>query len=378
MQRTVVTHVLTHSDLRDRDRFPNANDYTLYLHDTTGPAWTRSVCNVAITEAIFPKTQPCIDTRNNVLQFRERGTGLLSGLPLDPEQVHTVELPVGNYDAGTLIQLLNAAMIPREDGSHGTFGLQYTFDLNTLTGALRMSTNVPGLYTSHAEARELTGDTNEVQLAFGTGDLAHRSIRDVLGHRRAQDTPWNHEFVSEGHLDLSSSPFVDVIVEGLPTVACKRRCDPREWLPVLARIPLDVANFTNKFYKPEAYDILPNAFFPIALSELRIRLVDHRGDPYDTFGFDHYITFAITYLADARPDNAHFDATPYERPPDPLGYELEQHERRERRRARKEAKAAMAAPEPPDPPTTASKPWRGVWTAGLLTVGATWWLGRPR
>ena len=360
MQRTVTTHVLTHSEQRDRGRFPNANDYTLYLNDTTGAAWTRSVCNITITEAIFPKTQPCINPRNNVLQFRERGLALLTGLPLDPEQLHTVEIPTGNYDADTLLRMLNAAMVPQEDGSHGTFGLRYTFALDTVTGAVHITTNVPGLYTSHTEAREQTGATNEVQLAFGSGTHALRSIRDVLGHRDAEDTPWSHEFVPSGHLDLSSSPFVDVILEGLPSVACKRRCDAGQWTFVLARIALDVSNFSNKYYKPETYDLLNNAFFPIAMSELRIRLLDHRGDPYDTFGFDHYITFAITYLS---------DADPYEPPANPISQEVEALERRERRRARKEQMVLNTTP--PAPPKR-----HGVWAAGLMAIGATWWVSK--
>jgi hypothetical protein len=282
----------------------DASLYTVHLHPET---WWRRVVNVQVVEAVFPKTQPSINEFCNVLQFRERGRAHLTGSDLtveDRERVHTVILPPGNYAAGDLLPLLGNGMIPREDGLHGSFKLRYNFEINPVSGAMTISTSPPAPYQTHEEAIDALGFTNTAEFLFGSGDMRDRSLHHILGFPH-QDTGHFSTHVSARHINLSSSPFVDVAMERIPTNATKmtQRRDPftGEMIPirVLARIPLQVPNYQLQYYKPEPYDLLTTHFYPMSLPSVTIRLYDNRGNPYDTAGFDHYITLAFTYAVDS-------------------------------------------------------------------------------
>jgi hypothetical protein len=295
-----VTHVMINSGHRT-SHSESASHYTVELHPEP---WSRKVVNVQLIEAMFPKTQPCINDFCNVLQFRESGRSYLTGADITLEErdtVHTVVLPPGNYSAQDLIPVLNNGMIPREDGAHGTFRLRYNFDINSVTGGMTISTSPPPPYTTHQEAIDNLGFTNTVEFLFGSGEFRERSMHHILGFKH-EDTGLFSTHVSHTHVNLSSSPFVDVVIDSVPTSATKmtQRRNPftGEMTPVrvLARIPLQVPNYQLQYHKPEPYDLLTTSFYPVSIPSITIRLLDNRGNPYDTAGFDHYLTLAFTYL----------------------------------------------------------------------------------
>jgi hypothetical protein len=80
---------------------------------------------------------------------------------------------------------------------------------------------------------------------------------------------------------------------------------------VLARVPLEVPNYQIKYFKPEAFDLLKDTFYAMAMPTVTVRLYDHRGNPYEAAGFDHYLTLAFTYLG---PDFSGKDHGPSRRP----------------------------------------------------------------
>lgn len=309
-----VAHVMVNSAHRV------SGDQSHYTYVLSPEQWTRKVVNVQLIEAVFPKTQQVVNEWTNILEFRERGRDYLTQVDLTVEDIQTtrtVALPHGNYAAGDLIHIMNGGMLPQEDGSHGSFRLRYNFEVNHVTGKMTISTTPPAPYETHEEAVAALGFTNTVEFLFDSGDQRDRSLHHILGFDH-QDTGPGYSHTSQRHINLSSSPFVDVALEQIPSNATKisQRRDPftgeMKAIRVLARVPLEVPNYQIKYFKPEAFDLLTkDTFYPMAMPTVTVKLYDNRGNPYEAAGFDHYITLAFTYLG---PDFSGKDQGPRRRP----------------------------------------------------------------
>lgn len=252
MASIVKKYVYIDSSRRNQSSFPSASFYQMPL---PGDGYHKQVCNIDLVQAVFPKTHPNIYFKTQILQFQE------------DTKVFTVEIPSGNYKVNELVDVINLK-IPLTDCN-----FLYTASVNEVTGNVTIEST-----------------TGAFKMLFQSGDLAHRSIHKVLGFRNF-DTIMSTRHVGEFHFDMDSSKFVDVIVPEIPTVALKQTHD----YALICRIPLDTKNFTYKYFTNEFEFENQNLFYPINLPSITIDLRSSDGGQYDTNGFDHHLTFSISY-----------------------------------------------------------------------------------
>ena len=244
-----IVHVS--SAQRNSDVHPTSSHYTIDLPGDT--RYKRSVCGLDLLGATFPKTQPIFTADNRFLDI-SHDSGMV-----------TMELPVGNYGVADVLGYLNE---------------KYP-DLVYCRVVVTSGTFVIGSASS----------TNPIRLLFGTGPNKHRSAHTTLGFPSV-DTGFASEHFGVMHVNLDSSPDVDLIVEEVPSASHQETHDG----PILARIPLDNSNFTIKFWENELGE--GNPFNPMYLPKITVRLRNSNGKRYDTFGFDHVLIFRVRYVAD--------------------------------------------------------------------------------
>lgn len=261
---------------RDRSVYPNPAHYAVTLPGDPGE-YTRSVCGVKMLSATFPKTHPIFTDHNRFLDLETQQTA----------GVITLEIPRGNYGISDVIEHLNTAYAEivycRAIVATGTF----------VIGA--------------------ASDDNPIRLRFETGPSRARSAHQVLGFPTLDSADFALEHFGVLHANLDSSPYVDVLVDELPSAALQQTVDG----PVFARVPLDNPNFTSKHWiNEQQHDPGQHGaslFHPMYLPRITLRLRNAYGAPYDTFGFDHMWTLRVLYLVPDFPSSLGirpFDATP--------------------------------------------------------------------
>lgn len=264
---------------RDRKVYPNPAHYAVTLPGDPGE-YKRSVCGVKMLSATFPKTHPIFTDRNRFLDLETQQTA----------GVITLEIPRGNYGISDVIAHLNTAYAEivycRAIVSTGTF----------VIGA--------------------ASDDNPIRLRFETGPSRAQSAHEVLGFPTSDSADFALEHFGVMHANLDSSPYVDVLVDELPSAALQQTVDG----PVFARVPLDNPNFTSKHWiNEQQHDPGQHGaslFHPMYLPRITLRLRNAYGTAYDTFGFDHMWTLRVLYLVPDFPLGIStatadpFDATP--------------------------------------------------------------------
>lgn len=261
---------------RDRKVYPNPAHYVVTLPGDPGE-YKRSVCGVKMLSATFPKTHPIFTDHNRFLDLETQQTA----------GVTTLEIPRGNYGISDVIDHLNTAYAEivycRAIVATGTF----------VIGA--------------------ASDDNPIRLLFETGPSRARSAHKVLGFPTLDSADFALEHFGVMHANLDSSPYVDVLVDELPSAALQQTVDG----PVFARVPLDNPNFTSKHWiNEQQHDPGQHGaslFHPTYLPRITLRLRNAYGAPYDTFGFDHMWTLRVLYLVPDLPSSLGirpFDATP--------------------------------------------------------------------
>jgi hypothetical protein len=249
MASIVKKYIYIDSKRRNHSSYPSASFYQMPL---PGDGYHKQVCNIDLVQAVFPKTHPIIYFNAQILQFQEA----------NDNQIFTVEIPFGNYTINELVDVIN----------------------------LKMPSTITTSVSRHNGIITIESTTGAFQFLFKTGSLAHRSIHKVLGFRNF-DTTISHKHVAEFHYNLDSSMFVDLIVPEIPTVALKQTHD----YALLCRIPLNTPNFTYKYFTNEFEFENLNMFYPINLPSITIDLRSSDGVQYDTNGFDHHLTFSVSY-----------------------------------------------------------------------------------
>jgi hypothetical protein len=239
---------------RDLRVHPTSSRYTVALPGDG--RYKRSVCGVDLVGATFPKTQPVFTDGNRYIDISTANSA----------DVHTIEIPVGNYGVGDLLAYINEKYV----------------DIVYCRIVVTTGKFVIGSATSE----------DPIRLLFGTGPNRHRSAHTTLGFPSV-DSDWALEHFGVMHVNLDSSACVDVIIEELPT-ACHQETHAG---PILARVPLDNSNFTVKVWENDHFT--SNQFYPMYLPKMTIRLRNANGQTYDTFGFDHVLVFRIRFVAEA-------------------------------------------------------------------------------
>lgn len=255
-----VTHVLVQSRLRDIYTYPETDNYKIHFVERI-----RNVTKIDLISAVIPNTQLTINDTNNYLQYLDGDQNFL-----------TIQIPNGEYDIGLLLSTLTD-MVP---------GTEFLLD------------NATGLVTINVL------DGAEYSFTFLSGDAHGNSIHRLLGFENA-DTGFGSSFTGVFKISPPPPNLVTVEVKEVPHSLCKRvvhnlsaYSQQYEGRPeqedqfVLGIIPLDVAFGSNKWWRANETDILPNHVPPFDLNCMTIRLRDEQGRDYKCPD-EHQLVFSI-------------------------------------------------------------------------------------
>lgn len=217
----------------------------------------------------------------------------------------------GSFDNVIGFRLIKAG-VPNRDyhitDSDKTFTLRKTSSGTTVSHEITLT---PGSYTFeslgiHIQAKIATitsgitvsGDSNTLKYTFEiTGsqtiqlqfnEISH--IRKILGFRNSSTVQSNT--ITSEVLPDSSVHYLDIIIDEIPYIACKRNAHGNN---IIDRIALYAANGSLNYYENKQL-LHQNYFTPIKLSKLTIKVLDDLNRPYDANENDMFFEFEITVL----------------------------------------------------------------------------------
>lgn len=244
-------------DSRDRniEKYPNPNDYVIYLDDTY-----RDIVSLELISCDVPKTEYNINNSNNILHYNDGST---------------VTVPVGNYDIAGLISAFNAA----------ASGVPITMAVNNATRKVTLTGNVSLQLSDTVPDRD--GSTRKI--------LKANSIGRILGFKPL-DRASAASHVSDGVYTLANEDYIVLKFDDV------ERTDGTNnvFKGAFARISFgDIAFGAVKQTKVSDFGSkCIEVFKPIKpkLDRLRIRFFRHDGSLYDFNGLDHSISIELTTL----------------------------------------------------------------------------------
>jgi len=258
LQDTNTTVIYIDSRDRNIEKYPNPNDYVIYLDDTY-----RDIVSLELISCDVPKTEYNINNSNNVIHYTPSGGSATSKT-----------IPAGNYTIAGLISAFDTAT-----GGALTMTVNNTTRKVTLTGnvSLQLSDTIP----------DRDGTTKKI--------LKANSIGRILGFKPI-DRATAASHVSDGVYTLANEDYVVLKFDDV------ERTDGTSnvFKGAFARISFgDIAFGAVKQTKVSDFGSkCLEIFKPLKpkLDRLRVRFYRHDGNLYDFNGLDHCISIELTTL----------------------------------------------------------------------------------
>lgn len=266
-RKFIENDIMVESRNRNLTLYPDPWSYNLQLGIVA-----RGVVSFALSNAIIKKQYTTVTRFNQWIDFQE-----LNGT------VKSVQIPVGDYNEDSLCMEIQDLL---NDVSE--MGWAYSVYRDPLTDLVTF--------------RVVGGKTN---FLFNSGANSSASIHVNLGFP-FEDSDFVSVYVGAFHIHLEPT-YVDVVVDEVPQFTTKKslrytrnlsQTSRPETLEsyVVARIPLDNGNGTNKYFCMKESNGMENYFKPRNFPSLTIHFYDNFGHYYNPY--EHTLVFKMIMLKD--------------------------------------------------------------------------------